>query len=59
MNNLVLNICIDFELVASATICAAGESLANFLNSELYGIETSVPWAVKFIKIDNIYTFRY
>ena len=29
--------------------------IANFLNSELYGIETSVPWAVKFIKIDNIY----
>ena len=29
--------------------------LANFLNSELYGIETNVPWAVKFIKIDNLY----
>ena len=29
--------------------------VANFINSELYGIETSVPWAVKFIKIDNIY----
>ena len=29
--------------------------LANFMNSELYGIETKVPWAVKFIKIDNLY----
>ncbi len=29
--------------------------IANFINSELYGIETSVPWAVKFIKVDNLY----
>ena len=29
--------------------------VANFINSELYGIETSVPWAVKFIKVDEIY----
>ena len=29
--------------------------IANFINSELYGLETSVPWAVKFIKIDNLY----
>ena len=29
--------------------------IANFINSELYGIETSVPWAVKFIQVDNIY----
>ncbi len=28
--------------------------IANFINSELYGIETSVPWGVKFIKIDNL-----
>ena len=28
---------------------------ANFINSELYGLETSVPWAVKFIQIDNLY----
>ena len=28
--------------------------LANFINSELYGLETQVPWAVKFIKVDNI-----
>ncbi len=29
--------------------------IANFINSELYGIETNLPWAVKFIKIDNLY----
>jgi len=29
--------------------------LANFINSELYGIETSIPWSVQFIKIDNLY----
>ena len=28
--------------------------IANFINSELYGIETNLPWAVKFIKIDNL-----
>ena len=29
--------------------------IANFINSELYGIETSLPWGVKFLKIDNLY----
>ncbi len=29
--------------------------IANFINSELYGVETTVPWGVKFIKIDNLY----
>ncbi len=29
--------------------------IANFINSELYGIATNVPWAVKFIQIDNLY----
>jgi len=29
--------------------------IANFLNSELYGIETNIPWAVKFIQVDNLY----
>ena len=28
--------------------------IANFINSELYGIETSLPWGVKFVQIDNI-----
>ena len=29
--------------------------IANFINSELYGLETSVPWAVQFTQIDNLY----
>ena len=29
--------------------------VANFINSELYGIETKMPWAVKFVKIDNLF----
>ncbi len=29
--------------------------IANFINSELYGVETKVPWAVKFIKVDSLY----
>ena len=28
--------------------------VANFINSELYGKETSLPWGVKFLKIDNL-----
>ena len=28
--------------------------IANFINSELYGLETNLPWGVKFIQIDNI-----
>jgi len=28
--------------------------IANFINSELYGTETSLPWAVKFIRVDNL-----
>jgi len=29
--------------------------IANFINSELYGKETVLPWGVKFEKIDNLY----
>ena len=29
--------------------------IANFINSELYGIETDLPWGVKFLKIDKQY----
>ena len=29
--------------------------ISNFINSELYGSETNLLWAVKFIKIDNLY----
>ncbi len=28
--------------------------VANFINSELYGIITNVPWAVIFVQVDNI-----
>ena len=28
--------------------------VANFINSELYGSETNMPWAVKFIQVDNL-----
>ena len=28
--------------------------LANFINSELYGKVTEVPWAVTFVKVDNL-----
>ena len=29
--------------------------ISNFINSELYGTVTNVPWAVKFIQVDNLY----
>jgi phosphatidylglycerol:prolipoprotein diacylglycerol transferase len=29
--------------------------ISNFINSELYGIETNLPWAVKFVQVDNLY----
>ncbi len=29
--------------------------ISNFINSELYGIKTNVPWGVKFIKVDDFY----
>jgi phosphatidylglycerol:prolipoprotein diacylglycerol transferase len=29
--------------------------IANFINSELYGVETNVAWAVQFTQIDNLY----
>ncbi len=29
--------------------------IANFINSELYGIESNLPWAVKFVKVDNLF----
>ena len=28
--------------------------ISNFINSELYGTETSLPWAVKFIQVDDL-----
>ena len=29
--------------------------IANFINSELYGVKTNVAWAVQFTQIDNLY----
>ena len=29
--------------------------VSNFINSELYGRETNLPWSIKFQKIDNIH----
>ena len=29
--------------------------VSNFINSELYGTVTDIPWAVKFVQIDNLY----
>ena len=29
--------------------------IANFINSELYGTKTNLPWAVKFIQVDDMY----
>ena len=29
--------------------------ISNFINSELYGTQTSLPWGVKFAKVDNLY----
>ena len=28
--------------------------LGNFFNSEIYGVQTTVPWAVTFLQIDNV-----
>ena len=29
--------------------------ISNFINSELYGTVTNIPWGVKFIKVDDLY----
>src|SRR6056300_1512147 len=29
--------------------------LANFINSELYGYETNLPWGEKFVQVDDLY----
>ena len=29
--------------------------ISNFINSELYGVETNLPWGVKFIQIDDLF----
>ncbi len=50
-----LNHFIFLDLVAlTAPIGIFFGRIANFINSELYGRETDVPWSVKFIAVDNI-----
>ena len=50
-----INSYIFLDLVAlAAPIGIFFGRLANFINSELYGIETNVPWSVKFVTIDNL-----
>ena len=50
-----INQFIFLDLVAlSAPIGIFFGRIANFINSELYGRATDIPWSVKFILIDNI-----
>jgi phosphatidylglycerol:prolipoprotein diacylglycerol transferase len=54
-NKHKINQFIFLDLVAiSAPIGIFFGRIANFINSELYGRATDVPWAVKFMFIDNI-----
>jgi len=54
-NKHKINQFIFLDLVAlSAPIGIFFGRIANFVNSELYGIATDVPWSVKFLLIDNI-----
>ena len=53
-NNYNILSCLDIiSLVAPIGIFFG--RIANFINSELYGLESNVMWAVKFIKVDNFY----
>lgn len=52
-NKINCYIFLDF-ISLSAPIGIFLGRIANFINSELYGRETSVPWGVKFLSIDNI-----
>ena len=51
-NMILLNTLILFQLLPDRIFFGR---ISNFINSELYGIETNVPWAVKFIKVDDLY----
>ncbi len=49
-----INLFIFLDLVAlSSPIGIFFGRIANFINSELYGIPTDVPWAVTFVQIDK------
>ena len=51
-----INTFIFLDLVSlSAPIGIFFGRIANFINSELYGTPTEVPWSVKFIAVDDIY----
>ena len=50
-----VNTFIFLDLVSlSAPIGIFFGRIANFINSELYGTPTEVPWSVKFIAVDDI-----
>jgi len=50
-----INTFIFLDLVSlSAPIGIFFGRIANFINSELYGTPTEVPWSVKFIAVDDI-----
>ena len=54
-NKYKINQFIFLDLVAlSAPIGIFFGRIANFINSELYGRATDVPWSVQFVLIDNI-----
>ena len=54
-NKHIINQFIFLDLVAlSAPIGIFFGRIANYINSELYGRATEVPWAVKFLLIDNV-----
>ncbi|MDC1109627.1 prolipoprotein diacylglyceryl transferase [Candidatus Pelagibacter sp.] len=51
-----VNTFIFLDLVSlSAPIGIFFGRISNFINSELYGTPTEVPWSVKFIAVDDIY----
>ena len=52
---MILPICFLDLISISAPIGIFFGRIANFINSELYGKETNLPWGVKFEKIDEIY----
>ncbi len=53
-NNLNPFILLDVISIVSPIGIFFGR-VANFINSELYGTVTDLPWAVNFIQIDNLY----
>ena len=54
-NTHKINQFIFLDLVAlSAPIGIFFGRIANFINSELYGRATELPWSVKFVMIDNV-----